>query len=262
VKTTFYFVSPSGKYQDGHWTITLSKIIFSLILGSILFSACRKERFEPVVWVFAAKEACEPQTGNPAGRSYSADSVIAFSCDKTHCGLLPLNAKNYWVYEDSIFDYGVFKKVQMDTLRFTINYRSIEDSLVWWKSNISLGLPDILYANDSTFYGLNDRMYNPAIKDVKKDYGLFPGDSVKYLGSFEDNPAFGRSLKLTGNIIIPAGSFDECIYFEKNARNYRKDQIIYRPGIGVLKYTREKAQMGTQQIKLQQISTLVSYYIE
>jgi hypothetical protein len=240
-------------------TLTLSKLILLLILGSIFFSACRKDNFDQV---YKAKAFCELQTGNPSGRSYAEDSLINFTCAQSHCGILPLNTKNYWVYEDSIFNDGVFQRVQMDTLRFSTNYRSIEDGLVWWKSNISIGLPDILYTNDTAFFGLNDRMYNPGIKDVKKDYSLFPGDSVKYLASFEDNAASGRSLKLDYTVITPAGNFDQCIYFEKNARNYRKDQVFFRPGLGVLKYIMEKAPMGSRIIKLQQVSTLVSYHIE
>ncbi len=242
--------------------LTLSKLILSLILGSLLFSACRKESFESIQEVNAKANACKLQTDNPVGRSYSADSVLSFTCYQSHCGILPLSITNYWVYEDSIFTNGVFTRVQIDTLHYTANYTSLEDELVWWQGNIYIGLPDVLYANDSTFFGLVDRMYNPGIKDVKKDYSLFTGDSIKYLTSFEDNAAMGRSLKLTDDVITPAGNFDNCIYFEKNARNYRKDQVIFRPGLGVIRYIREKAPVGSREIKLQQISTLIAYHLE
>ncbi len=91
---------------------------------------------------------------------------------------------------------------------------------------------------------------------------MFEGDSIKYITSFEDAAAIGRSLKIESDITTPTGTYNNYLYFEKNARNYRKDQIFFKPGIGVLKYIREKAQMGERIIKPEQILTLVSYHIE
>lgn len=199
---------------------------------------------------------------NPAGRSYSNDSVVSFDCISKHCGIIPLSTKNYWVYEDSLFADGVFQKVQLDTLRYTTTYKSLSDGLVWWQSNMEIGLPETLYANDSALFSITDRLFVPDVKDAKKEYGLFPGDSLRYLASFEDAAAQGRSLKVSGNFKTPAGSFNDYLYFEKNARFYRKDQVYFEPGIGVLKYIQEKAPMGTRLLKLQQVSTLVAYHIE
>ena len=105
-------------------------------------------------------------------------------------------------------------------------------------------------------------MFTPGVLDAKKDFSLFAGDSLRYLASFDDAAAQGRSLKLNNSIKSPAGTFTDCLYFEKNARNYRKDQVYFKPGIGVIRYVQEKAPMGSPFIKLQQISTLVSYHIE
>ena len=105
-------------------------------------------------------------------------------------------------------------------------------------------------------------MFIQGIIDVKKDFSLFPGDSIRYLASFDDAAAVGRSLKIKTDFETPAGKYDECLYFEKNARNYRKDQVYFKPGIGVLKYIQEKAPFGQRVMKLQQISTLVAYHIE
>ena len=206
-------------------------------------------------------EPCELQTANPTGKSYAADSVVKYNCISKHCGILPLSTKNYWVYEDSIFNYGVFVKVQYDTLQYT-SKKSLTDGLTWWEGNLSVGLPDLLYANDSTFFGLEDRLFTPGYMDVKKDYSLFPGDSIKYLTSFEDAAAQGRSLKMENSLVTPAGTFANCLYFEKNARYYRKDQVYFKPGVGVIKYIQEKAPMGQRVIRLQQISTLVAIHFE
>jgi len=233
----------------------LKKTYLSILIGSILFFGCKKENFAPA-------ETCELQTDNPSGRSYATDSVVAFSYAKKNCGILPLSSKNYWIYEDSVFNDGAFIKVQYDTLRYTSTWKSLTDNLIWWESNIFIGLPGRLYANDSAFFEMENRMFTPGIIDAKQDFALFTGDSVRYLTSFEDNAAMGRSVKMQSAFKTPAGNFDDCILFEKNARNYRKDQVYFKPGLGVVKYIMEKAPMGTRDIKLQQVSTLVAFHIE
>ena len=235
----------------------MKKIILPLVTGCILFASCRKD-----ISVENYYEPCELQTVNPAGRSYSSDSVVNFTCTSKHCGLIPLSSKNFWIYEDSVFADGVFQKVQYDTLRFVSNKKTLSDGLVWWQSNINIGLPQTLYANDSSFFDLQDRLFTPDVKDVKKEYSLFPGDSLRYLTSFEDAAAIGRSLKVESTISSPAGMFNDCIYFEKHARNYRKDQLTFKPGVGVIRYVVEKARMGERVLLLQQVFTLVKYYIE
>jgi hypothetical protein len=239
--------------------LTLSKLLPTIILGSLLFSACRKEALSPVI---EPKASCVLQIDNPTGRSYTTSSLYPYTCTSSLCGFLPLNNKNYWVYEDSVFKNGEFLKVQLDTLRYVSKFKTNSDGLVWWESNISVGLPDILYANDSSTFDLNERLFTPGYMDVKKDYSLFAGDSIRYLTSFDDNAAIGRSLKLSGAVESPAGNFYDCIYFEKNARNYRRDQVYFSRGLGVIKYIYEKAMPGTRVVQLQQVSTLVSYHIE
>ncbi len=236
----------------------MKKVTLYLLITTLFFASCAKDEIVPPV----TEEQCIAQTSNPAGRSYSNDSVIVFNCTSKHCGIIPLSTKNYWVYEDSIFSDGVLQKVQLDTLRYSTTYKSLSDGLVWWQASMDIGLPETLYANDSTLFSISDRVFMPDVKDAKKEYGLFAGDSLRYLANFEDAAAQGRSLKISGNFKTPAGSFNDYLYFEKNARNYRKDQVYFEPGIGVLKYIQEKAPMGTRFLKLQQISTLVSYHIE
>ncbi|MBI5857412.1 MAG: hypothetical protein HZB42_07150 [Sphingobacteriales bacterium] len=236
----------------------MKKTIATLFVASLCLLACTKsELLRP-----SAIELCVPQTNNPAGKSYNNDSIIAYSCTNKHCGILPLSTRNYWIYEDSVFNNGVFVKVQYDTLKYSVTKRSLSDGLTWWESSVNIGLPNLLYANDSTFFGLTDRLFTPGFKDVKKEFGLFAGDSVKYLTSFNDIAAQGRSLKIGNTLKTENDSFDNCLYFEKNARNYRKDQVFFKEGIGVIKYIREEAPMGQRVIKLQQISTLVAYHIE
>lgn len=249
----FLFCCPVLKNKPLKATITL------ILLAVISLTACQKEQLTiPVI----TPEPCKMQTANPAGRSYSADSIIDYTCTSTHCGVLPLNSRNYWVYEDSIFQDGVFMQVRFDTLRFTRTQKSLTDDLVWWESNMTIGLPEKLYANDSAVYKMEDRMFTQGVKDVKKEFGMFAGDSTRYLSGFQDAAAITRSLKNTNTFNSRAGAFSETIYIEKNARNYRRDQVIFKPGIGVLRYVQEKAPMGTRIIKLQQISNLVSFHIE
>jgi hypothetical protein len=237
----------------------LSKLLLSLLFGSILFSACRKDNFAPETDTVIP---CQLQKDNPAGRSYTADAVIPFTCTEKHCGILPLSSKNYWIYEDSIFNNGVFLRVQLDTLRFTSNNKTLSDGLIWWKGNLFIGLPETLYSNDSAFFALNERLFTPEILDAKREFNIPAGDSIKYLTSFEDAAATGRTLKLQTPVLTSFGTFNDCLYFEKNARSYRKDQVFFKPGLGVIKFIFEKAPIGERVIKLQQISTLVGVHIE
>lgn len=252
------------------WTLNrkpLKKSLVTFILGILLFTSCKKESiFEPLDMPDAPQAniplPCISQTENPAGRSYDVDSLQQFTCTEKHCGLMPLSAKSYWVYEDSIFTDGVFVRVQFDTLRYTNNIKSNTDDITWWESDVFVGLPKVLYNNDSAFFGLQPRLHNLDFKDAKRDYFLFPGDSVRYLSGFDDIAAAGRSLKINNTIRVPAGDFEGYIYFEKNARNFRKDQVFFKPGVGVLKYIREQAPFGQRIIKMQQIMTLVAFHIE
>lgn len=234
------------------------KKTFTLIAGILFLVACKKETLSvPVV-----KEPCSIQTTNPLGRSYSSDSVISFTCTGSYCGIVPLNNKNYWVYADSIYADGVFQHVQLDTLRISGNYRSLMDGLIWWETSFEVGLPAKMYASDSALFKIEDRMFTEGIKDVKKEYGLFEGDSLRYITAFEDAAAIGRSLKMNTTLSTPAGDFSDFLFVEKNARNFRKDQVWFKPGIGVIKYRQEKAQMGSPVVKLQKIATLVEYHFE
>lgn len=176
---------------------------------------------------------------------------------------MPLSKKDYWVYQDSIFANGAFLQVQYDTLRFGKTYRSLSDNLIWWEANIEVGLPELLYASDSTIFEADKRMFsNDVTWDAKREYSLFSGQTLSYLTSFDDNAAIGKSVKLDTPLTTPAGTFTDCIQFEKNARSYRKDETYFKPGIGVVKYTQEKAPMGSPVTKLQQVSTLISFHIE
>ncbi|HYC40712.1 MAG TPA: hypothetical protein VEB63_09505 [Chitinophagaceae bacterium] len=240
----------------------MKRNLLSSLMGSLLFlAACRKDALllqpEPTV-----AETCITQTANPAGRSYPSDSVVAFECTTNFCGLMPLSRNNYWVYEDSIFNNGNFVRVQVDTMRFIINWRSVSDGLIWWESNVDVGLPDRMYATDSAIYKIENRLFAPGFVDAKKDYSLFPGDSLRYLASFEDAAAQGRSLRLQTPISTLAGIFDNLVYFEKNARNYRRDQVYFKPGLGVVKYIREQAPMGSPFVRLQQVSTLIAFHVD
>lgn len=175
---------------------------------------------------------------------------------------MPLSRASYWVYEDSFFNEGIFEKVQFDTLRFENTYQSLSDQLIWWEPSLSVGLPDLLYANDSAIFVAGYRLFaTDPIRDAKKEYSFFEGDSIKYITSFEDNAAMGRSVKINNSLHTPAGHFDNCILFEKKSPYFRKDQVFFKPGLGVIKYTSEQATMGSLVLKMKQVSTLVNFYL-
>lgn len=247
-------------YPFGQNRKPLKKTTLSILAGALCFFSCTKK---DLVLPSAVNKPCEQQTANPTGRSYAADSVVNYNCTSKHCGILPISSKSYWVYQDSFFTEGVFTKVQYDTLRFAKQKQSLSDGLVWWEGSINVGLPNLLYVNDSSFFGLDTKLFVPGVLDVKKEFGLFTGDSLRYLTTFEsDIMALGRSLKVEAPVITEAGTFENCLYFEKNARNYRKDQIYFKPGLGVIRYVQETVPYGSRSLKLQQISALVAVYVE
>jgi hypothetical protein len=234
----------------------LKKYISFFTCLSILFFSCKKDEHSKT-------DFCFVPTAPPAVPSYYlSDITSASGYTAKQCGLLPLYARNYWVYEDSIFNNGIFARVQYDTLRYLPALRTLVDNLTWWQGNIFVGLPQTVFVTDSVLYEMADRLFMFEIKDVKKDFSLIPADSLHYLASFDDNAAIARSVKIPGIITIAAGSFDNCYSFEKHAPAYRKDHVYFKPGLGVLKYRTEKAQMGSRILKLTNIKTLVSWHIE
>lgn len=210
----------------------------------------------------AAQPGCKPQLINPAGRSYATDSVIETVCSENHCGLLPLGSRNYWVYLDSFFTNGIFDRVQTDTLRFNRNYLSLADSLIWWQPNLEAGYPELLYTNDSTLFKMEGRFFNTGMEDVRPEFMLFSGDSTRYISSFSDMAAICRSLKVQESVSTPAGIFEGCIFVDKLAPYFRHDQLILKPGVGIVRYTQEKTEMGSRKLLLQQTSTLIGFHIE
>lgn len=238
----------------------MKKTLLTLIIGSLFFVSCKKEHlFSPPT----PEEICLPQTVDPAGRSYSCDSIASFTFTKRQCGLMPLSNKSYWIYLDSLYTDGIFSSTRLDTLRFK-TYISLYDSLIWWAPDMELGLPSIMNVTDSSIYTLALRFFVPeCVKDVRKEYSIsFDGEAVQYLTSFDDNAAMGRSSKMTGSISCPAGNFKDCIQFEKSAPTFRKDITIFKPGVGVVKYRTEKAPLGAPDVLLEKVSTLISFHIE
>ncbi|MCX6317317.1 MAG: hypothetical protein NTW29_08500 [Bacteroidetes bacterium] len=238
----------------------MKKTLLILLAVPATLLSCSKNDMDLAVPPVA--EACVIQTSNPSGRIYTSDSVVAYNCTSKHCGLLPLSTKNYWVYQDSIYYDGVFQKVQLDTLRFTKTWKSLADDLTWWEANMTIGLPVRMYANDSTIYSLEESYFIAGKKNSRREFGQISTDSTRYLSSFEDMAAQAKVIRLSGIISAPAGNFTGCIYFEKFSRSYRKDQVIFKPGIGVVRYVREMAAPGSPFMKLQQVSNLVSIHIE
>jgi hypothetical protein len=242
----------------------LKNLTLSILLLSFFISSCQKEVIELAAPPAAPAETttCIEQKDNPSGRTYPTDSLVQYNCTDKHCGFISLSKKNYWVYQDSIFNDGFFVRVQMDTLRFDKTYKSVTDGLTWWKANMDIGLPRLLYANDSTFFSAEQSLFAPELTGTRKDYSLFAGDSIRYLGSFDDIMAHCRSVKMKDPIKILAGTFSNYILFEKNAMFFGNDKLYYKPGIGVLKYVQMRAPIGSPDLQLQKICTLVAYHLE
>jgi hypothetical protein len=247
LNVSFYFADP----LDG---TTLSKNLLIILAIGMCVMACHKNYInEP--------EACAIQTANPDHRVYSSSEFSVTNYTGKNCGLISLSPKHYWVYLDSIFDNGNFITTRLDTLRFLKTYQTQPDELIWWEANKSVGLPAKCYANDTSIFSLEPRLFTSfAILDARKEIFRFTQDSLKFLTSFGDEAAIGRALHC--DYSTQAGNFHDCLFFEKYAMMYRRDQVYLQPGVGVVKYIHEEAPIGYNQIQMQQISTLVGFHIQ
>ncbi len=242
------------------------KSILTVLTLSALFSACsKKETAQELPSSQPTKqqpETCIPQTANPTGRSYQMNDVQNYNCGNKFCGLISISNRNYWIYLDSFFVDGSFSHVQVDTLRFSSSMRSLTDGLVWWKPSISIGLPELMYVNDSAFFKLEPRLFSQEQMDVRSEFAICAGDSARYFTSFEDAGATGRTVKMKDGISVNGIKYDNILYFDKNARSYRRDQVYIKPGVGVIRYVQERAPLGSPNVKLAQISTLLYCHFE
>ena len=231
----------------------MSKLFIIIFALSMCFSACRKDVIAPV-------EACIIQTANP-NQSYTANAIFNTNYSAKHCGLIPLSSKHYWVYLDSIFDNGTLIATKYDTLQFVKTYQTQPDGLIWWEANKFVGLPEKCYANDSGIFSLEFRLFTSnTILDSRKEIYLFSQDSLRYLTSFGDEAAIGKALHTSCQ--AENRTFANCLFFEKYAPMYRRDQVWLQPGLGVVKFIHEEAPQGNLTIQMQQISTLVSFNIQ
>jgi hypothetical protein len=237
----------------------LKRTTLSFLLITLLLGACRKNN----QLIIQEAALCKEQTANPTGSTYTNAQFISVDYRDKNCGLMPLSKNSYWVYQDSIFSQGTFVSVKNDTLRFNKTYMSQPDGLIWWEPNQEIGLPAQMYVSDSSIYIADFRLFaTDPIRDAKQEYGLFAGDSIGYLASFDDNAALGKSLKLTTQVVTPAGSFSDCIMYEKKSPYSRRDQMFFKPGLGVAKYTYELFDFNTMQWQPEKKSTLISFHLD
>jgi hypothetical protein len=249
--TGYYFSSPLKKYL-------LKKLVLVFPVFIFLFTACRKSQL-PV----AISETCIEQTANPVANSYDTNDVVSVNYTRSHCGMMPLSAKNYWVYQDSLFDNsGAFKSIKLDTLRYTKTFQT-PDHLIWWEGSKDVGLPKDIYSSSDAIYGLQKGTFMADSMYSKREFYEADADT-SFLAGFADIVAFGKIINKTEILQTEAGSFPEYILYEKYAPGYRRDRIYFVPGFGVIKYTSEyyKAPGPPSNMKLLIKSSLVSYHSE
>ncbi len=182
--------------------------------------------------------------------------------DKNHCGYLPLGKKNYWVYLDSVFNGSGFQYSQLDTVRFTVNSITT-DSVIWWSqsSQTNFAYPKYLYSTDSTTYVLAGAWGYNAVKW----FYTIPGETANEDCHSTDVSSICIAKKHNIPVIVPAGSFTNCMYYEKLGfyGNLANTAIWFKAGVGVL---RSEVYLGSTwgvlTGSLLRTSTLVKYFIE
>lgn len=231
----------------------MKKLVRILPALIIFFSACRKTEI-PV------NETCIEQTANPLATSYDTSDVLSINYSGSHCGMMPLSSKNYWVYQDSLFDGdGNSKLTRLDTLRYNKTLQT-PDHLIWWEGNKDVGLPLKIYSSHYAIYGLQKGMFLADSFYIKREFYEAASDT-SYLASFGDIVAFGKILNKSEALITEIGTFSDYILYEKYAPGYRRDRVYFVPGFGVVKYTSEyyKAPGPPTNMKLFIKSSIVNY---
>jgi hypothetical protein len=226
-----------------------------LMLISVLCFFCKKESKNISA---NGNETCLKNSAIPVGPF----TPVNTDYNKNHCGYLPLGKKNYWVYVDSVFNATGFQYAKIDTVRFDVTSIT-SDSTIWWSQSTptSVMYPRYLYSMDSTTYVLAGAWgYN-----ATKWFYSIPLDSTNEDCRSTDVSSFCIAKKMTSPVIVPAGSFTNCMYYEKLGfhGNGINSAIWFKPGIGGLRsVTYLGSTWGILTGQLLRTSTLIGYFIE
>ncbi len=226
------------------------KTILVIPLFFITVISCNKENTSQ------ADSICEHPNQLPPFGYNSSTTFTAVNYDKNHCGYFPLSKKNYWVYLDSNFNNntGVFINTLIDTLRF-IETRQSPDGIIWWHPNIFGIVLPFMYSTDTLVYTLGN---NWGGKPAVKWFYPIQSDSAIDGSNYTDIVGVSKAYKINSTVTVPAGSFSDCILYQKLVTFPSVLETIFKPGIGVLRFK----QYDHATSKLYKISTLLTYHLE
>jgi hypothetical protein len=229
--------------------------VYLVFLSLILFINCGKNKTADLQRLPCLVSAIAPQ------RYYLNTDLQEIEYDNSHCGYLSLNKMNYWIYLDSIFDNnGLFQYSQVDTLRFTRTFRT-PDGLIWWKPNLSIGFLSYNYATDSMLYTLG---VNWSARPAVPWYYPIASDSSVELVAMSDVNTLYIAKKIQGNVVVPAGSFQNCVNYIKKfvLGSGTHQEAIYKPHLGVLRFRLfYSGDLQNPEIT-RQTSTLLAFHLE
>jgi hypothetical protein len=257
----------------------MKTVIILLSIICIVFIGCIKDTREPqndIPSSFSCTHTI-PTRIPPPLYDYSITPISEIQYNQSHCGFLPLGKNNYWVFYDSIFDFnnGQFLYEALDTLRFKKTY-TFNDSIIWWGppsftgpfnvNNSYKGYFQNIYSTDSNLYTLAEP--NGARAVIKWAYPA-SSDTVSGFFNWSDVPGIfqGVAIRLTSPVIVPAGTFTDCILFIKKGIPYDHLQLYnyYKPGLGIVKSIVRKTTFPSSIYSpghILSISTLRRYHIE
>lgn len=198
-------------------------------------------------------------------RAYTS-GFTEITYQQSHCGYLPLGKKNYWVFQDSVFDSntGAFLSTFIDTLRFERTFR-FSDSIVWWMPKITFfpgyfkGYYNLMYSTDTVLYTLGDG--GPGSLPSAKWCFPLHTDSIHLYPHWSDAGGYEVvGYKLYSPVTVPAGSFNDCSLFIHRWNSTTGGWYIYfKPQVGILKFIVRRGPGGSI---ISHTSTLLSYHIE
>lgn len=219
----------------------LSKMsITSVVLAVLIITSCKKDQV-PV-------EGNENNDFLAENCIYGGDFTPISNPNFSESGIIPMHMNNYWKYADSTWDSGG-NLIESDVHLLQSSEARMKNGDVWWTLNYPVGI--VHQSNDTLFN--YEYLWPSGCPGKTPNYFLFDADSITSTFVMEGDMAFVMSSHKLSSIATPAGTFLDCLYYNKSGLSI----AIIKPGIGIIEFEGSEPFTNNSR-KL----TLIEYYLE
>lgn len=243
----------------------------------LLLSSCRRQTD-----FFRQDVACIHNGPLQAGPALLISAGLQqVSYDSAICGFMPMHKDAYWIYTDSFFNNdGSLSSISQDTLRVKgISKSPLSPSLFWTMgSRNRKGMNGMFYTTDSLLYSIQTAFTSPAYLQGNTWAGYraagYPRprpiiadprytDTLFTMNAVSDMAYMEKVFTYNEIITVPSGSYKDCIGVHKFLYTPFSDQLIFKPGLGMVKYISYYDGSGAMFSygAVKQVSVLTSYHL-